>query len=101
MASPTSRRLARWVFANFWTPVGAGVKSQEEIDALALYLFGGSSTRTFVLALLIGVVSGTYSSIFNASQLLVAWDNGEIQDRLRRITRSGKRSGNEPTVTGA
>ena len=39
---------------------------------LALYLFGGESTRTFVLALLIGVVSGTYSSIFNASQLLVA-----------------------------
>ena len=38
---------------------------------LALYLFGGESTRTFVLALLIGIISGTYSSIFNASQLLV------------------------------
>ncbi len=46
---------------------------------LALYLFGGASTQTFVLALLIGVVSGTYSSIFNASQLLVSWENGEIQ----------------------
>ncbi len=46
---------------------------------LALFLFGGSTTREFVLALLIGVVSGTYSSIFNASQLLVAWENGEIQ----------------------
>jgi hypothetical protein len=34
------RRLVRWVFQNFWTPVGAGVKSQEEVDALALYLFG-------------------------------------------------------------
>ena len=34
------RRLVRWVFENFWTPVGAGVKSQEEVDALALYLFG-------------------------------------------------------------
>ena len=33
-------RLVRWVFENFWTPVGAGVKSQEEVDALALYLFG-------------------------------------------------------------
>jgi hypothetical protein len=32
----------RWVFKNFWTPVGAGVKSQEEVDALALYLFGDS-----------------------------------------------------------
>jgi hypothetical protein len=34
------RRLVRWVFENFWTPVGAGVKTQEEVDALALYLFG-------------------------------------------------------------
>ena len=43
---------------------------------LALYLFGGESTRTFVLALLIGIISGTYSSIFNASQLLVSWEMG-------------------------
>jgi hypothetical protein len=35
-----ARRVVRWVFENFWTPVGAGVKSQEEVDALALYLFG-------------------------------------------------------------
>lgn len=56
---------------------------------LALYLFGGSSTQEFVLALLIGVISGTYSSIFNASQLLVAWENGEIQHFWSRITRRG------------
>jgi preprotein translocase subunit SecF len=54
---------------------------------LALVLFGGGSTRMFVLALLIGVVSGTYSSIFNASQLLVAWENGEIQRFFRRFSR--------------
>ena len=30
------------MFQNLWTPVGAGVKSQEEVDALALYLFGDS-----------------------------------------------------------
>jgi preprotein translocase subunit SecF len=46
---------------------------------LALYLFGGESTRTFVLALLIGVISGTYSSIFNASQLLVSWEMHDFQ----------------------
>jgi preprotein translocase subunit SecF len=56
---------------------------------LALYLFGGASTKDFVLALLIGVVSGTYSSIFNASQLLVSWETGEIQRLWRRITRRG------------
>lgn len=40
---------------------------------LALFLFGGVSTRYFILALLLGMVSGTYSSIFIASPLLVTW----------------------------
>ena len=40
----------------------------------ALLLFGGITTRNFVLTLLIGIVSGTYSSIFNASPLLVDWE---------------------------
>ena len=42
---------------------------------LALYLFGGESIKHFILALLIGIISGTYSSIFNASPLLVVWNN--------------------------
>jgi len=42
---------------------------------LALFLFGGQSIKYFVLALLIGITSGTYSSIFIASPLLVVWDN--------------------------
>src|SRR4051812_6691285 len=56
---------------------------------LALVLFGGGSTRLFVLALLIGVVSGTYSSIFNASQILVSWEKGEIQSLFRRFRGAG------------
>ena len=40
---------------------------------LALLLFGGDSLKGFALALLIGIVSGTYSSIFNAAPLLVVW----------------------------
>lgn len=40
----------------------------------ALLLFGGQTIKTFILALLIGVISGTYSSIFNASPLLVVWN---------------------------
>jgi len=39
-----------------------------------LYLFGGESIRWFVFALMIGVVIGTYSSIFLASPLLVEWE---------------------------
>lgn len=42
---------------------------------LAMLLFGGASIKTFVLALLVGVISGTYSSIFNAAPLLVVWYN--------------------------
>ena len=62
------------------------------ITLLALLLFGGSTTREFVLALLIGVVAGTYSSIFNASQLLVAWENREIQEFLNRFREGHRRS---------
>ncbi len=43
------------------------------IVLFALLLFGGESIRWFVIALLIGIISGTYSSIFNASPLLVLW----------------------------
>jgi len=43
----------------------------------ALLLFGGASIRNFVAILLIGLISGTYSSIFNAAQLLVVWENRE------------------------
>jgi preprotein translocase subunit SecF len=52
---------------------------------IALYLFGGQSTRWFVFALLIGIVSGTYSSIFNASQVLVVWENRELHRFIARL----------------
>ncbi len=44
---------------------------------LALALFGGVTIRHFVIILLVGVLSGTYSSIFNASPILVVWENKE------------------------
>ncbi|MFL5629407.1 MAG: protein translocase subunit SecF [Ktedonobacteraceae bacterium] len=51
----------------------------------ALTLFGGVTVRTFTLTLLIGIISGTYSSIFNASMLLVIWEKGKLGlNRLRR-----------------
>ncbi len=40
---------------------------------VALLLFGGESIRWFIVALLVGITSGTYSSIFNAAPLLVLW----------------------------
>jgi hypothetical protein len=40
--NPAAGRIVRRALQAFWTPVGAGVKSQEETDALTLYLFGDS-----------------------------------------------------------
>jgi preprotein translocase subunit SecF len=40
-----------------------------------MLLFGGESIRWFVVALFVGILSGTYSSIFNASPLLVVWED--------------------------
>lgn len=40
----------------------------------SILIFGGSSIRDFILALIIGVAIGTYSSIFLASPLLVTWE---------------------------
>ncbi len=40
---------------------------------LPLCLFGGENIRYFALALILGFISGTYSSIFNASALLIWW----------------------------
>jgi preprotein translocase subunit SecF len=44
---------------------------------LALVLFGGETIRHFVVILLVGIFSGTYSSIFNAAPILVVWENRE------------------------
>ena len=64
----------------------------------ALLLIGGVTIRSFVLVLLVGIVSGTYSSIFNASCLLVVWENGELGRLWRRLTGRG---GAAPAPAGA
>lgn len=46
---------------------------------LALYLLGGDTTKWFVFALLIGTISGTYSSTFTAAPLLVLWEDLKIK----------------------
>lgn len=45
----------------------------------ALLLFGGESIRWFVVALIVGIASGTYSSIFNASPILVVWHEWNLK----------------------
>ena len=48
----------------------------------SLYFLGGETTKNFSLALLIGFVSGTYSSIFNASPIWVLWKQRDERKRL-------------------
>ncbi|MBI1801949.1 MAG: protein translocase subunit SecF [Chloroflexi bacterium] len=55
------------------------------LTLLALALFGGVTVRNFIITLMIGVLSGTYSSIFNAAQILVAWETGEVGNFFRRL----------------
>jgi preprotein translocase subunit SecF len=55
------------------------------VTLAALLLLGPPTIRTFTLALLVGIVSGTYSSIFNASQLLVAWYEWDARRRERVV----------------
>lgn len=50
----------------------------------ALYIFGGPSIGVFVLALLIGITFGTYSSIFIASPLLVTWQQYDIRKKAKK-----------------
>lgn len=49
---------------------------------ISLLLFGGESIRWFVVALLVGIISGTYSSIFNAAPLLVLWQEWKEKKTL-------------------
>jgi preprotein translocase subunit SecF len=61
----------------------------------ALLLFGGDTIRDFVLILLIGLISGTYSSIFNAAQLLVVWEHREWENWF------GRGPADQPSAVGS
>jgi preprotein translocase subunit SecF len=56
---------------------------------IAILLFGGATIKQFIAILLIGLLSGTYSSIFNAVPLLVVWENDELGSFFRRLFRRG------------
>ena len=52
---------------------------------LAILLFGGATVRQFTFAILVGVISGTYSSIFTAVPVLVSWRYHEFGNFFRRL----------------
>jgi preprotein translocase subunit SecF len=55
-----------------------------EFMLLALAMFGGVTLREFAVILLVGLATGTYSSIFIASSILVVWENKEWKTWFRR-----------------
>jgi preprotein translocase subunit SecF len=54
------------------------------IVLVAIYLFVGEAIRSFTVVLMVGVIAGTYSSIFIAAQALVAWETGKLGKIVRR-----------------
>jgi preprotein translocase subunit SecF len=58
---------------------------------LALLLFGSEAIRAFVFAMVIGIISGTYSSIFNASALLVTWHEWDERRRQQQFATARSR----------
>jgi preprotein translocase subunit SecF len=59
-----------------------------EFMLLSLALFGGVTLREFSVILLVGLISGTYSSIFIAAPILVVWETGEWQTWFHRNRKS-------------
>ena len=54
------------------------------LTLVALILFGGEAIRPFTFALLIGVVAGTYSSIFVATPLFLDWHLFDDRRKAKR-----------------
>lgn len=59
-----------------------------EFMLLSLALFGGVTLREFAIILLVGLFSGTYSSIFIAAPVLVVWENGEWRNWFKRSNKA-------------
>ena len=69
------------------------------LTVVAMLLIGGKSIENFLIVLLVGIISGTYSSIAIASQMLVAWENGDIPRFFRRISGRKREAPSSPPRT--
>jgi preprotein translocase subunit SecF len=66
------------------------------LTVIAMLLIGGVTIRNFLIVLLVGIISGTYSSIGIAAQLLVVWENNDIGKFFRKVT--GRAESMEPAI---
>jgi preprotein translocase subunit SecF len=63
------------------------------LTALSLYLFGGPVLAGFSLALVVGIVAGTFSSVFIASPILLAWEERRAGQPHFRAAPEGNATG--------
>lgn len=77
----TTADLEKLVNDSVWQTMTRSINTVLTVvfSAGALYLFGGSPIKHFSLALVIGLVTGAYSSIFIAAQLWVSWKSRELK----------------------
>jgi hypothetical protein len=97
--SRTARWLVRSVLKTLWTPVGAGVKTEEEVDALALYLFGdGPAGREHVRE-----IDRTISEVpgLEGLRLLEGYLDGALRRAAERPGWAGVRSTPAPAMVRA
>ncbi len=94
VAKNIERPLAGVVNASLMETLGRSLNTSVTtmFVLIALVLFGGSTILGLLVVLLIGVIVGTYSSIFIAAQFLVMWEQGEIGKVFRRLLRSPARA---------
>ncbi|MEA2138826.1 MAG: SecD/SecF fusion protein, partial [Solirubrobacteraceae bacterium] len=71
------------------------------LPVLALLLFGGETLKAFAFALLVGTISGTYSSVFIAGPVLTAWKEREPVYRRRQIAIAAENGGVVPAFATA
>jgi preprotein translocase subunit SecF len=71
-----SEELATVANISLWETMSRSLGTQITVFLVivAILLFGGASLQQFMATMLVGMVTGTYSSIFNATPLLVAWE---------------------------
>ena len=85
-----NRSMSEVIVRSLATTLTAG------LPVLSLMLFGGETLQDFGFALLVGTISGTYSSVFIASQVLTHWKEREPVWRRRRALIAGEHGGVVP-----
>lgn len=96
IAKPRSfEELERMVNKSLWQTMSRSINTVITvlIAAVLLYLFGGESIHNFTLALIIGLVSGAYSSIFIASPIWVLWKGRQFRKGPQKRARTEQQPG--------